>query len=243
MSVLRRLRTVLDTEGIPGLADRARHRVRITRADNLVLRRDTPPGGPQVRWAGADPALARALEIAGRFLRTLEIGRVTPDDRCVLEELAGLDQWKIPADRSARMLQEGWLGYVAKLNGRIVATSWAFTGTRWYNYDVGRTLVLAPGEAYHSRVFCHPDYRGRGVLPWLSELIVAEVTAEFGATCHFGVVDPVNWAMHRSLVAMGWSVTGHVGYFEGWGRRLHYILGRQSFPAMKPRFLVEPRPD
>jgi hypothetical protein len=141
------------------------------------------------------------------------------------------------------MMRDGWIGYVATLEGRIVASGWAFTGTQWRNNDVGRTLALAPGETYHSRTFCAPEYRGRGVLLWLSETIVADLAATVGATSHFGIVDPANPAMHQSLVAAGWSVVGRMGYVDGLGFRLHYLRGRRAFPAMRRRVLLERVPD
>jgi GNAT superfamily N-acetyltransferase len=240
MSLFRRAGSALREHGVSGLTRRLRTRLlAFTRSDNLVLRLDaSTPRSPAPSAAG-DAVRTRAMAMAERLRRSFEFRRVAADDSGELEALAALDPWRISAERSARMLREGWIGYVATLAGRIVASGWAFTGTNWYNYDLARTLVMAPGEVYHSRTFCAPDYRGRGVLLWLSKAIVADVAATVGATSHLGVVDPANGAMHRSLVAAGWSVVGRMGFVEGWGCRLHYIRGRRAFPAMRRRVLLE----
>ena len=232
---------VLRSEGVPGLARRLRGRLVPLYSDLLVLGRhssSTPPA--QQQQPSAHSVQARARQMAERFLQRLEFRRIDLTDTNELEELTQIDPWKLSREDTQR-LREGWRCYVVKHEGRMVASGWITANPEFYDSFLQRTLRLAPDEVYHWRNFCIPAYRGRGILPWLSDSIVAEVTATLGPKSHIGLVRPANEAMRGSLGAAGWVVVGHVGFAEMWGVRLHYVRGRDAFRAMRRRIIIKRR--
>jgi len=239
-----RVVAVLRNEGASGLARRLWGRLapRVSYIDLLLFGRpsgSTPSS--QHRVPAAHSVQARARQMAERFLHQLDFRRINLTDTSELEELTKVDPWKIPREVSEQKLREGWRCYVVKHGGRIVANGWITTNAEFYDTFLQRTLMLAPGEVLHWRNFCIPDYRGRGILPWLSDSIVAEVTAAFGPQNHIGFVRRTNEAMRGSLGASGWAVIGHIGFVEMWGVRLHYVTGRNAFRAMRRRITIKRR--
>jgi hypothetical protein len=179
------------------------------------------------------------LERCQGLFSSLEFKQLTATDIEEINELTDIDPWNISKSVTLEKIQDGWLCYVVKYRGQIVANGWTKAGPEIYEPHLRRSFTLADNEAYDWRGFCVPAFRGKFVLPWLNNRVVNHLALTAGVIRHVGFVRINNPAMWRTFVAMGWSVVGRVGFIEIFGVRLHYILGRRALSKTKKRFFIQ----
>lgn len=232
---------VLKTEGLKGLFNRIKDRCCDQHHAFVIAFQSGPVSDPLAFPTGLEPAVVRALDRCQGLFSSLEFRQLTAADIEEIDELTEIDIFKIAKSVNLEKLQDGWLCYVAKYQGRIVANGWKKTGPEFYEPDFGRSFTLADDEVYSWRAFCVPAFRGKGVLPWLNNRMVNHLALTAGFKNHVGYVDLNNSASRRTFVAMGWSVVGRLGFIEIFGFRLHYLWGHRAFSATKKRFFIQRR--
>jgi hypothetical protein len=234
-----RVLNVFGTEGIKGISKRIKNRLRWSEIHLLVYRYCGTDSALSAFPTGVDPLVVRAQERAQRFLNSLEFKQLTAADIGELDELSEIDPWKIPKSVTLEKLQDGWNCYVAKHKDRIIANTWTKSGPGFYEPFLKRSFTLADDEAYGWRGFCVPDFRGRGVLPWLSKSSYDHLALTAGVRSTFGLVRVNNPAMWRSLLQDGGSLVGRAGFIEVFGLRLHYLWGKHAFSLTKKRIFIQ----
>ena len=237
-----RVFNVLRTEGIKGASKRIKERLKWSQIHLFVLSFQYDSVSDSIGFStGLDPLVFRAQQRAQRFLSSLEFKQLTIADMEEIDELTAIDPWKIPKSLTLEKLQEGWNCYVAKYQGRIVANTWTKSGPGFYEPFLRRSFTLADDEVYGWRGFCVPDFRGRGVIPWLSKSIYDYLAQTAGVKSTFGLARVNNPAMWVSLLQAGTSVVGRAGFIEVLGVRFHYLWGRRAFSATRKRFFIQPQ--
>jgi len=244
LHIVSRSLNVLRSEGFSGIYRRIKERIRSkckwSQLHAFVV--SSQPGqvsNPSAFPTRLDPGIVRASERAQEFPSSLEFKQLTLLDIDEIEELTGIDHWRIPKSETLEKLQDGWHCYVAKYQGRIVANCWTTSGPELYESSLQRSFTLAENEFYGWRAFCVPAFRGRGVLAWLDSRITDHRAMTEGAKSHIGWVRVDNKAMLRSLFMTRRSIVGRLGFIEAFGIRLHYLWGRRALRATRKRFFIQ----
>ncbi len=236
----KRILFVFKTEGLKGLSKRIKNRLRPYQCHAFVLSfQSGPVSDPSAFPTGLNLVVIRTLERGQHLLNGLEFKQLTAADIGEIDELTEIDPFKVPKSVTLEKLQDGWLCYVAKYQGRIVASGWKKTGPEFYEPFFKRSLTLADDEVYGWRAFCMPAFRGRGVLPWLDNRIANHLALTAGVKNHVAYVTLDNSAARRTFVAIGWSVVGRLGFIEAFGFRIHYLWGHRAFSATRKRFFIQ----
>jgi hypothetical protein len=191
----------------------------------------------------ADPTVNCALNRCNRFWESLELKRIEESDTEEIEEIAEIDPWGEKKGEIIERLRKKWLCFVGKNKGRVIVYSWNISSTLFYETLWKRTFALDSNEAYTYRSFCVPEFRGRGVLPWLSNSIMIYLRRQSGIKNYFGYVRTDNLAQIRTLTQMGWSKVGRLGFIDLLSYRFHYLIGRNAFPHTKKRLFIERKKD
>jgi hypothetical protein len=194
---------------------------------------------PSSEMSKGDPSVDRVLERARRLHANLELKQITISDINDIDELTEKDVWNIPKSLTLEMLQDGWLCYVAKYKNQIVANVWKKTGPEFYESYFHRSFTLTEEEVYEGRAFCVPNFKGKGVILWLMDIVNKQLAITAGIKRHTGWVKNTNEAMFSTLAQRGHSVVGRVGFIDIFGVRLHYLWGRKAFSATRKRFFIQ----
>ena len=123
-------------------------------------------------------------------------------------------------------LDAGHWCFVARSQGRMVATSWAATNRAWLDY-LSCELRLAPDEIYAYDSFTEPASRGQNLGPALT----AEKLRYFQAAGYRRLVctiSPENRASLRADAKTGYRPYGTIGYVKigPWRRDFYRIESR-----------------
>jgi hypothetical protein len=241
---LKRVFNVLKTEGFKGVTSRFQDRFlsisKWSQVHTFVFsfQSGSVPDSSSIP-TGLDPLVVRAQERAQRFLSNLEIKQLTLSDIEEIDELTGIDPWGITKSFTLKKLQDGWHCYVAKYQGRIVANGWIIIGPEVHDEFFRRSFTLADNEVLGWRGFCVPDFRGRGVSPWLNKCVVNNLALTTGINKSLAWVRVTNVAQLRTVLETGWSMVGRLGFIEIFGFRLHYLWGRRAFSATRKRCFIQ----
>jgi hypothetical protein len=233
---------VLKAEGIKGFSKRIVKRLRSkwSRYHVFVFSRQFASVSDALEFpAQLDPPIVLMLERCQRVLSSLTFKQVNESDVGEIDELAAIDPWGHSRKGIIEKLQEGWCCYVAKSGSRIVASSWTKAGPDFYEPLFQRWFTLAGDEVYSWREFCVPDWRGRGVCPMLTKWIINHLATK-GIKKHIGYIEVDNVGQIHTVMQMGSSVVGRLGFIEIFGVRLHYVWGQRAFSATKKRFFIRP---
>ncbi len=172
-----------------------------------------------------------------------EFKEVKATDHEEIHELTAVDVWKVPESVTLRKLRQGHHLYIAKHQGRIVASHTIIMRDRFQDPGLMRELKMASNEGYHMRAFCVPEFRGRGIFPVLVNYCLRDTGVNYGATNHFALVRIDNRNMLRSVVpkleGVGVSRVGRAGFIEIFGYRFHYLWGREAFKETRRRFFIQ----
>jgi GNAT superfamily N-acetyltransferase len=169
----------------------------------------------------------------------LEIKEITAFDIDEIDELTDSDEWKISKQVTLKHLEEGWHCYIAKQKGQIVAINWIILLESFEEFYFKRQFNLSPNEAYHFRGWSIPQFRGKGVMPFLLRNNCDETALKYGKTRTYGWVNVYNYSQLRCLAKAGWTRAGRAGFIEIFGIRFHYLWGREAFKETKKRFLIQ----
>jgi GNAT superfamily N-acetyltransferase len=226
---------VLLREGLPGVLSRVKERLPYYGAYVLVYRVPEESAGallPASRGAG----VAAALERARRVLGDLEFKELTAADQAGVSALTAVDPFN-----ANEKLADGWRCFVAILRGKTVASYWTKCGPEFHEPFMDRPLRLADGEVYNWRSFCVPERRGVGLAPMLGHYVRKRLASEEGLHTHIGWVATNNHAQLGTLKKTGFRVVGRIGFFDAFGYRLHYLVGRDALRATTRRVFVQRR--
>jgi GNAT superfamily N-acetyltransferase len=169
----------------------------------------------------------------------LEIKRITLDDNDDIDELTKIDEWKIPRFVTVEKLEEGWLCYAAKHNGRIVASGWTILNDRFEDAVMKRTFSLGPDEVYYWRVYCIPEFRGKGAIPYLLQKTSQDLARNYGKTSVLVLSLTNNKRILNVYKKIGWERIGRAGFIDLLGFRFNYLWGRDAFKETSKRcFMV-----
>lgn len=233
---LKRALKVFRTEGLLGIVQRLKDRVRghFSQIHLLVLA-SSSDSLPDVlaRQDKRAQAMQRALATP------LEFKQLLITDEQQIDELTEIDPWKIPKSVTIEKLGEGWLCFAAKRGDRILASAWIVVNREFKDDFIDRYFTLGTGEAYYWRGFCVPDSRGRGIVPRIFFHTLEHVKREYGKTHHLTLVRSTNLTMQHTLTKIGWRVVGRAGFVQIFGVRLHYLWGREAFKETKKRVFFQ----
>jgi len=185
--------------------------------------------------AFGDARLARL----GRALSELEFKQVFLNDEQAIDELTEIDEWHISKKSTLEKLQEGWNCYVLQREGKIVASSWVCNYQSFFEPYMKREFKLAADEVYHWRAYTVPGVRGKGIMPWLSKNVICHLAESCGKRRHVMIVRVENKTIQRIAGKLGWSKVGRAGFYEIFGFRFHYLLGRKAFSATRRRIFIQ----
>jgi len=170
----------------------------------------------------------------------LEMKEITVVDNEEIDELTEIDEWKTSKRFTLKKLEEGWHVYIAKHQGRIVASQTVVIKDKLEDPTFKREFKLASNEAYYWRSFCVPAFRGRGVFPIFGRYYLTDVERRYGRGKGLIVVSPGNRSMQRALSKYGFKKrVGSVGFIEILGIRFHYLWGREAFKETRRRFFIQ----
>jgi GNAT superfamily N-acetyltransferase len=148
----------------------------------------------------AIPAVTARVPVVMSLLQKSEIAEY-------VEFRAGTDVAEVQSQ-----LDAGHWCFVARSQGRMVATSWAATNRAWLDY-LSRQLRLAPDEVYAYDSFTEPAFRGQNLGPALT----AEKLRYFRAAGYRRMVTdilPENRASLRADAKTGYRPYGLIGYVK-----------------------------
>jgi len=169
----------------------------------------------------------------------MELREMTAADSDEIEKLTAVDEWHTSKSFTLKRLEEGEHIYNAKHQGRIVASQSIVTKDRFKDPVFKREFKIGPNEAYCWRGFCVPAFRGRGIWPVILRYYLNDMALKYGRSNALGIVLTTNKSSMRGLSKIGWVKVGRVGFFEMFGIRFHYLLGREAFKETKQRFLIQ----
>jgi len=241
-TLAKRTYNALKTEGIKGFCRRIESRLRSRWSGYHVFlfsRQFASVSDALEFPAGLDPAIVLMLERCQRVLSGLAFKQVKESDGGEIDQLVAIDPWGESRMGIVEKLQEGWCCCVAKFGSRVVAYNWLKAGPKVYEPFFRRWFTLADDEAYTWRTFCVPDWRGRGVVPMLTKWNVGHLALTDGVKKYIGWVRIDNMGQIHTLVQMGWSLVGRLGFIQIFGVRLHYAWGRKAFSLTKKRFFIQ----
>lgn len=166
------------------------------------------------------------------------IEQLSDNNAELIDELTTLDVWKISKTSTLAELEKGEIGYIARNEGKIVATWWTLLDSVFHDSHLNRDFTLAPDEAYHWRIWTVREYRGKGIVPHLSAHILDEISSRHHKSHHLCFVRMNNDSMLKALVKTGWKRIGYAGIVDFGRIRFHYLWGRKAFPMTKKRTYI-----
>jgi GNAT superfamily N-acetyltransferase len=170
-----------------------------------------------------------------------EFKEIKATDHEEIDELTAVDVWKVPKSVTLRKLRQGHHVYIAKHQGRIVASHTIIMRDRFQDPVLMREFKMASNEAFHLRAFCIPEFRGRGIFPVLVKYCLRDAEVNYGITKNLALIRIDNRNMLRSVIPKveGVSRVGRAGFIEIFGFRFHYLLGREAFKETRKRFFIQ----
>jgi GNAT superfamily N-acetyltransferase len=169
----------------------------------------------------------------------VEIHQIKATDDNDLEMLVKFGKYGSSKALLLRRFAEGQRCYVAKSEGRIVSGNWVFE-KEWKQDDLGRQFKLADNELYYDGAFTLPEFRGKGIMPYLKTQSISDMkTHSQHKTRALAFILVSNKASLRSTAKVGFERVGRVGWIEILGIRVHYLLGRNVLPETTQRFFIE----
>lgn len=166
------------------------------------------------------------------------IEQISDIDADLIDELSKQDVWNISKESTLAELKKGEIGYIARNEGKIVATWWTLFDSVFHDYYLNRDFTLAPDEAYHWRIWTVREYRGKGIVPQLSTHILEDISCRHHKSHHLCFVRTNNESMLNALSKTGWRRIGCAGMVEVGRVRFHYLWGREAFPMTKKRIYM-----
>jgi GNAT superfamily N-acetyltransferase len=169
-----------------------------------------------------------------------EFKEITAADNEEIDELTAIDVWKVPKSVTLRKLRQGHHIYIAKHQGRIVASHTLIMRDRFQDPVLMREFKMAPNEAFHLRAFCIPEFRGRGIFPVLVRYCLRDAAVNYGRGNGLALVRIDNRNMLRSVIPkVEVDRIGRAGFIEIFGFRFHYLWGREAFKETRRRFFIQ----
>jgi GNAT superfamily N-acetyltransferase len=170
-----------------------------------------------------------------------EFKEVKATDHEEIDELTAVDVWKVPKSVTLKKLRQGHHIYIAKHQGRIVASHTIIMRDRFQDPVLMREFRMASNEAFHLRAFCVPEFRGRGIFPVLLRYCLRDAAVNYGRGDALALAKIDNRNILRSIVpkTQGASRIGRAGFIEVFGIRFHYLWGREAFKETRRRFFIQ----
>jgi GNAT superfamily N-acetyltransferase len=170
-----------------------------------------------------------------------EFKEVKATDHEEIDKLTAVDVWKVPKSVTLKKLRQGHHIYIAKHQGRIVASHTIIMRDKFQDPVLMREFKMASNEAFHLRAFCVPEFRGRGIFPVLVKYCLRDAAVNYGIINGLALVKIDNRNMLRSVIPKveGVSRVGRAGFIEIFGFRFHYLLGREAFKETQKRFFIQ----
>jgi GNAT superfamily N-acetyltransferase len=170
----------------------------------------------------------------------LEFKEIKASNNNEIDELTTIDVWKVPKLATLRKMKQGHHVYIAKYQGRIVASHTVIMRNRFQDPELMREFKIASNEAFHLRAFCIPEFRGCGIFPALVRYCLRDAAVKYGRGNGLGLVRVDNRNMLRSVVPkVEVDRVGRAGFIEIFGFRFHYVWGREAFKKTRRRFFVQ----
>lgn len=149
--------------------------------------------------------------------------------RCaMLAETEASSLAKVEPTMTEAEVRQRWQGgeecLVARIDDRIVGFHWDAMRSLYLEY-IGRTLVLRKGETYAGYTYTHPDFRGRGLHPYIS-LAAQHRARDRGAHRSIALVAAWNQVTIRNCVEkLDRKIEGSIGYWNFALSRNHFTRG------------------
>ena len=132
-------------------------------------------------------------------------------------------------------LADGQQCYVAKCKGQVISCYWRKSGF-YYDYYLKRRIDLDDNEEYLLGFFTLPEFRGKGIFPYLLEVTSRERVQNCPKLQAIIFIRINNTTSLRSVHKLGFKIVGRIGFVEILGIRFHFLFGRDALPKMTKRF-------
>ena len=121
--------------------------------------------------------------------------------------------------RLVERFRRGWRCFAAMGGGSIVHYNWiAVDWADAFEPDLGRFIVLAPGEAFCLDAYTAEGWRGKGVHPVVNRAMLAFLREQGYRTAYTNVAEQ-NRSAWRALEQLGWERSGLMFYVRRNGAR------------------------
>ena len=155
------------------------------------------------------------------------VGRAGEADAEALAALEGEDADRVEIYRNR--LGRGDQCFVARIDGRIVATDWMRMGTAWSWADI----QVEDGDIYMTDAYAAPEWRGNRIAAAVHSEMLAYAQSR-GFRHSYSILDARNansWAM---LPRMGWELSGVLLSFQsrGMDERRYWTVSGAPYPML-----------
>lgn len=165
----------------------------------------------------------------------VHIKELTETDAEEIEEVAGFGFYGRSKADILQYLADGQRCWIAKCSSRTVACYW-MQSRGFYDPYLKRRIELANSEEYHLGAFTVPEFRGKGILPYLhSHTSIVRSQADPNLRV-LVIIRTNNTASLQVTRKEGYAIVGHIGFIEVLGIRFHYLWGSGAFPKISQRF-------
>lgn len=168
----------------------------------------------------------------------IEVKDIKITDHEEIIELAEKDEWNLDERLILKDLENGHKCSIVKHKGQIVACNYYTTKNEIDERIWARKFKLSKKEAYFWHGWCIPEYRGKGIMPFLLMSNIITCAKISNKTEVMGWTRLSNKNMESTLHKVGFTEVGRIGYFEFCGIRLSYIRGWNAFRGTKKRIYL-----
>lgn len=182
-------------------------------------------------------AVARSANLPPPLIG-LEIREITEADGNDIEAVARFGFYGNSRANLLQCLADGQQCYVAKYQGQVISCCWRATGT-YYDYYLKRRFDLDDDEEYLLGAYVLPEFRGKGILPYLQITTSLERIKNCPQLRGIAFVRVNNTASLRSIHKMGFRIVGRLGFVEVLGIRFQYLFGRDALPRTTRRTFLQ----
>ncbi len=218
-----RSRAILRTQGIRGLTKRISSR----------LFRE-----PQMARAYVLNIYLKDVVHVRAPIEDVEVRELTESDTAAVQQVADFRFYGRSVVDIQHYLANGQRCWAGKYKDQVVTCFWVQT-RGFYDPYLKRRIELDGGEEYDLGAFTLPEFRGKGIIPYVyAESSVMRTRANPNGRI-YAIIRVTNKSSLEAAHKVGYAIVGRIGFYEVFGIRFHYLLGRDAFPKTTRRIFLQ----